>query len=334
MISARSILIQNEITSRVVVLLQEIRKKGIIFCCSDVDLLLSKPESVKHDKLEYFKSVIKDINESPLAYLKHVYTELTKYKSYRSNILDDKTDTWRKRLSRIDQENFSFRFIRVVNRIDFPCYKMLNNYFDDLLRKAKNDDQIFKRMIKKRTIFNHTFNYPKGISSTQKEYYKQTKLKLTQGVIHFCVNIVERHSACPICLERFETLEKNRISTLVYTSCGHTICESCDEKINASRCHTCRTDNRIRSLTTVNNSICAGYCMRSLFKCGSYLLAECGHIYCNECINNMVVDSSPLLSYIHNKVNYNYGQKKFSCVSCRICNDHLTKWFRIFLEFN
>ncbi len=46
MISARSILIQNEITSRVVVLLQEIRKKGIIFCCSDVDLLLSKPESV------------------------------------------------------------------------------------------------------------------------------------------------------------------------------------------------------------------------------------------------------------------------------------------------
>ncbi len=175
MISARSILIQNEITSRVVVLLQEIRKKGIIFCCSDVDLLLSKPESVKHDKLEYFKSVIKDINESLLAYLKHVYTELTKYKSYRSNILDDKTDTWRKRLSRIDQENFSFRFIRVVNRIDFPCYKMLNNYFDDLLRKAKNDDQIFKRMIKKRTIFNHTFNYPKVISKYTKRILQTNK---------------------------------------------------------------------------------------------------------------------------------------------------------------
>ena len=64
------------------------------------------------------------------------------------------------------------------------------------------------------------------------------------------------------------------------------------------------------------------------------LIAECGHLYCCDCVNDMVIESSSLLSYIHYKKKPDHN----SDIKCRICKDSshditIKKWLKIFLAF-
>lgn len=295
-------------------------------------IFLNLKETSYHNRIRFINDNLK---KNPLEFLKHIFDKLILvHKFGLSRLIDEDTDlSWSRRLKRIKTESYSSKVIRENKSNSFESF---NNKFDDLLRvilKAEGDNIIYKRLVKKRLIFSHVFNYPIDIPEERKYYYKQTKLKLIQGVIQFYLFKIEKHAVCSVCFESFAVLEKKNISTLIYTLCGHTICQSCDKSILVKTCHICRMSSKIRSLITINNSICAGFCYNPLYKCESFLLAECGHIYCTHCINEMVIDSIPLLSFIHRKSLYSSNNQKHNDVKCRICNDFLNKWCKIYLEF-
>ena len=103
------------------------------------------------------------------------------------------------------------------------------------------------------------------------------KLKLIQGVIQFYLFKIEKNAVCSVCFESFAVLEKKTFQ-LYYTHCVVTQYVKADKSILVKTCHICRMSSKIRSLITINNSICAGFCFNPFFKYESFLLAECGHV--------------------------------------------------------
>lgn len=152
----------------------------------------------------------------------------------------------------------------------------------DVAINAYKNEQMFKNFVKNRSIFDTKIKYPSTLPDYEKEWFKKIKAKLTKGVIHFCLNKVNKKAICSICYDELESIEKKGYSALVYTQCGHVVCEHCDSKMKKA-CPICRSLIQLRTLITINNNICAGLCCKPLSECKSLLLAECGHIYCTEC---------------------------------------------------
>ena len=133
-------------------------------------------------------------------------------------------------------------------------------------------------------------------------------------------------------------LEQKNIDTIVYSLCGHTVCRLCDTQITDNQCPVCRSDSTNRMLTTINNIFCAGTCNQTHYYQEKILIAECGHLYCCDCVNDMVIESSSLLSYIHCKKKPKSLSDHNSDIKCRICKDSshdiaIKKWLKIFLTF-
>lgn len=177
------------------------------------------------------------------------------------------------------------------NHVNSKSLIEITKQFNDLMMlafDAHSNDEIFKSLVKRRVVVDRSFYYPKSLPECDKDWFKIIKNKLSSGVVHFSLFKVNKKPICSICYSELDNLENKNFSTIAYTLCGHTVCQNCDDKIKYS-CPLCRSSIQIRTLLTINNNICAGLCCKPLSECESILLAECGHIYCTICLNDMIL---------------------------------------------
>lgn len=260
-------------------------------------------------------------------YLFKLYDDL-----YGLKLIDHRFDTnFNSRLKRISNETFQNRIIRNQTNL----FDNINNIIDDLFRiiyvDARYNNLIYKRLVRKRTIFTHSNNWSNNAYNKSNKYIISTRKQLTYGIIHFYLQKVESKPICSICYESFESLENKGILTVNYTNCGHIICQKCEAAISTTACPTCRCNEKMRRIITVNKGYCAGLCCKPLDKCKNYLLASCGHIYCGECIDHLMMSCSALLTYICTGTELrNCKQSKI----CRICDINMIHFNRIFLIFD
>ncbi len=277
------------------------------------------------------RSYINEIRQSEKTYIKKLYEDL-----YALNVIDCSYDSnFANKIKRIIGEEFSKRIIR---KFENDIYCQINNMIDDLVRiiykDARNNNLIYKRLVKKRVICTHYKNYIMSsniIDNQTYNYIINTRKRLTYGIVNFYIEKVLNHPICSVCLERFETLENKEISTINYSKCGHLTCQKCEANIVNAACPTCRSTQPHRTIITVNKGYCAGMCCKPLAKCNNYLLSSCGHIFCGDCIDDLLMASSALLTYIRTGqeiTTYNHNK------TCRNCNINIKYFVKIYLQFD
>jgi len=303
---------------------------------------------------KFFKEFISHAKISTIKFYKNIEAcDVNWYPTKNIGLLID--TNWSELLHRLKQEDIERKSRQILNNFfklkNYYYYHqtttsliernrlviLFNKEFENLIRVvfyAASDDYTFKKLVRKRLVFDHKSYYPSGLSFERCYLFKKAKKRLKNFGVQFYSNKVYKKALCSVCYEPHSMLEQKNIDTIVYSLCGHTICRLCDRQITDNQCPVCRTDSTIRMLTTINNNFCAGTCNQSHYYQEKILIAECGHLYCCDCVNDMVIESSSLLSYIHYKKKPDHN----SDIKCRICKDSshditIKKWLKIFLAF-